>query len=244
MASFEGRTVVVTGAGSGIGLEVTRRFLEAGAFVVAGDLAPDGVAEGALAVGMDVTSEADVEGLIGTAVERTGRIDVMCNNAGIGSTSDPLSCSVDEWDRIFAVNARGVFLGTRAALRHMTAQGSGSIVNTASVAGMVGLKDRAAYCASKGAVIAFTKAVAVQYAATGIRANCVAPGTVETPWVQRLLNEADDPEAAHAALVARQPVGRLGTAAEIASAICYLASDEAGFITGEVFVIDGGLTAG
>ena len=244
MASFDGRTVVVTGAASGIGLEVTRRFLEAGASVVAGDLAPEGVAEGAVPVGMDVTSEADVEGLISTALDRTGRIDVMCNNAGIGSTSDPLSCSVDEWDRIFAVNARGVFLGTRAALRHMTAQGSGSIVNTASVAGMVGLKDRAAYCASKGAVIAFTKAVAVQYAATGIRANCVAPGTVETPWVQRLLDEADDPEAAHAALVARQPVGRLGTAAEIASAIYYLASDEAGFITGEVFVIDGGLTAG
>lgn len=244
MRSFDGRTVVVTGAASGIGLEVTRRFLAAGASVVAGDLAPDGVPAGAVAVGMDVTSEADVEGLVGTALDRTGRIDVMCNNAGIGSTSDPLSCSADEWDRIFAVNARGVFLGTRAALRHMTAQGTGSIVNTASVAGLVGLKDRAAYCASKGAVIAFTKAVAVQYAATGIRANCVAPGTVETPWVQRLLDEADDPEAAHAALVARQPIGRLGTAAEIASAIFYLASDEAGFITGEVFVVDGGLTAG
>lgn len=244
MASFDDRTVVVTGAASGIGLEVTRRFLAAGAFVVAGDLAPEGVPEGAVAVGMDVTSEADVEGLVSTALDRTGRIDVMCNNAGVGSTSDPLSCSADEWDRIFAVNARGVFLGTRAALRHMTAQGTGSIVNTASVAGLVGLKDRAAYCASKGAVIAFTKAVAVQYAAMGIRANCVAPGTVQTPWVQRLLLEADDPEAAHAALVARQPVGRLGTAAEIASAICYLASDEAGFITGEVFVVDGGLTAG
>lgn len=244
MASFDDRTVVVTGAASGIGLEVTRRFLAAGASVVAGDLAPEGVPEGAVAVGMDVTSEADVEGLVSTALDRTGRIDVMCNNAGVGSTSDPLSCSVDEWDRIFAVNARGVFLGTRAALRHMTAQGTGSIVNTASVAGLVGLKDRAAYCASKGAVIAFTKAVAVQYAAMGIRANCVAPGTVQTPWVQRLLEEADDPEAAHAALVARQPVGRLGTAAEIASAICYLASDEAGFITGEVFVVDGGLTAG
>lgn len=244
MASFDGRTVVVTGAASGIGLEVTRRFLAAGAFVVAGDLTPEGVPEGAVAVGMDVTSEADVEGLVSTALDRTGRIDVMCNNAGVGSTSDPLSCSVDEWDRIFAVNARGVFLGTRAALRHMTTQGTGSIVNTASVAGLVGLKDRAAYCASKGAVIAFTKAVAVQYAAMGIRANCVAPGTVQTPWVQRLLEEADDPEAAQAALVARQPVGRLGTAAEIASAICYLASDEAGFITGEVFVVDGGLTAG
>jgi NAD(P)-dependent dehydrogenase (short-subunit alcohol dehydrogenase family) len=244
MARFDDRTVVVTGAASGIRLEVTRRFLAAGAFVVAGDLGPEGIPDGAVAVGTDVTAEADVEELVRTAIDRTGRIDVMCNNAGIGSTSDPLACSVEEWDRIFAVNARGVFLGTRAALRHMTAQGSGSIVNTASVAGMVGLKDRAAYCASKGAVIAFTKAVAVQYAAKGIRANCVAPGTVDTPWVQRLLDQADDPAAAQAALVARQPVGRLGTAAEIASAISYLASDEAGFITGEVFVVDGGLTAG
>ena len=169
---------------------------------------------------------------------------MLCNNAGASSTSDPLSCTLEDWERTFAVNARGVFLGTRAALAVMLTAGRGAIVNTASIAGQVGLKDRAAYCASKGAVIAFTKAVAVQYAGTGVRANCVCPGTVDSPWVGRLLASADDPEAMRASLVARQPMGRLGTPREVAAAALYLASDDAAFITGAELVIDGGLLAG
>lgn len=123
----------------------------------------------------------------------TGRLDVLCNNAGIGSTADPLTCTVQEWDRVFAVNARGTFIGTRSALLPMLQRGSGAIVNTASVAGMVGLRDRTAYCASKGAVIALTKQVAIQYAGSGVRCNCICPGTVDSPWVGRLLGQAPIP---------------------------------------------------
>jgi NAD(P)-dependent dehydrogenase (short-subunit alcohol dehydrogenase family) len=139
---------------------------------------------------------------------------------------------------------RGVFLGTKAALPSMLAQGRGVIVNTASVAGMVGFRDRAAYCASKGAVIALTKQVAVQYASQGIRCNCVCPGTVDSPWVGRLMGGTDDPAATRAALVARQPLGRLGQPDEVAKAVVYLASDDAAFITGSELVIDGGIVAG
>jgi NAD(P)-dependent dehydrogenase (short-subunit alcohol dehydrogenase family) len=240
---FEGRTVVVTGAASGIGLAATARLLAEGATVVGGDLDPDGIPDGATAVAVDVSDPDDVKAFVDAALQATGGIDVLLNNAGIGSTASVLDCTPDEWDRVFAVNARGIFLCLRAVLPHMLAQGSGSIVNTASVAGMIGLRARAAYCASKGAVIALTKQVAVEYAGTGVRCNCVSPGTVDTPWVGRLLDQAADPDEARATLVARQPIGRLGTADEIAAAALYLASDEAAFVTGTSLVIDGGLTA-
>jgi NAD(P)-dependent dehydrogenase (short-subunit alcohol dehydrogenase family) len=241
---FEDRSVVITGAGSGIGWEMARLFMEEGASVVAADLDPSGAPDGATQIGCDVSSEADVRGLIATAVESHGRIDVLCNNAGIGSVTDAIGCTVEEWDRLFAVNCRGVFLGTRYVLPHMLERGSGVIVNTASVAGLIGLRDRAAYCATKGAVIAFTRQVAVQYAGTGVRCNCLCPGTVDSPWVGRLLDQADDPTAMRAALVARQPLGRLGQPVEIAKAALYLASDDAAFVTGEAMVIDGGIYAG
>jgi NAD(P)-dependent dehydrogenase (short-subunit alcohol dehydrogenase family) len=234
---------VVTGAGSGIGFEMARMLLEEGAVVVAADLDADAVPHGAVGTRVDVSNAADVEAMIGLALSTTGRIDVLLNNAGIGSTADPVSCTVEDWDRVFAVNVRGVFLGTKFALPSMLAQGTGSIVNTSSIAGLVGLPNRASYCASKGAVTAFTKQVAVQYAGTGVRCNCVCPGTVDSPWVGRLMDETDDPAATRAALVARQPMGRLGEPVEIAKAALYLASDDAAFVTGAAFVIDGGLTA-
>lgn len=241
---FDGQTVFVTGAGSGIGFEMARQFHAEGARVYAADLDPDGVPDGTAALRVDVTDPDSVAAALALAVDRTGRLDVVCNNAGASSTTDPLSCTVEEWDHTFAVNARGVFLGTKFALPTMLAQRRGAIVNTASAAGLVGLKDRAAYCASKGAVIAFTRQVAVQYAGTGVRCNSICPGTVDSPWVGRLLAAAPDPEQARAGLVARQPVGRLGRPDEVAKAALYLASDDASFITGTELVIDGGLLAG
>lgn len=240
---FAGRTAVVTGAASGIGRAAAERLLAEGATVVGGDLQPDGVPDGASAVALDVADPGAVRDLIDTALAVTGRIDVLLNNAGLGSTASVVDCSPEEWDRVFAVNVRGVFLCLQAALPHMLERGSGAIVNTASVAGIIGFPARAAYCASKGAVIALTKQVAVEYAGTGVRCNCVSPGTVDTPWVERLLEGAEDPVAARAGLVDRQPLGRLGTAEEIAAAALYLASDEAAFVTGTSLTIDGGLTA-
>jgi NAD(P)-dependent dehydrogenase (short-subunit alcohol dehydrogenase family) len=241
-ATFENRTVVVTGAASGIGAEVARLFVEQGAQVLAADLDPTNVPAGAAPFEADVSLEADVNAMVDAALNEFGRVDILCNNAGIGSVHDVLGCSVDEWDRLFAVNVRGVFLGTKAALPSMLERGFGVIVNTASVAGMMGLRDRAAYCASKGAVISLTQQVAVQYAGTGVRCNCVCPGTVDSPWVGRLLDQADDPAAARERLVARQPLGRLGQPTEVATAILYLASDDASFMTGTSLVIDGGMT--
>ena len=238
--SFAGRTAVVTGAASGIGYAMARLLLERGADVVAVDLHTDGVPDGARPVAADVSrpdAVAEVRDLVGHA-------DVLMNNAGTGSTADVVACSVEEWDRVFAVNVRSVFLLTQAFLPSMLDRGYGSIVNTASVLALMGARDRAAYSASKGAVVALTRQVAIQYAGTGVRCNCICPGTVDSPWVGRLLEDADDPAAARAALVGRQPMGRLGTPDEIAAAAVYLASDDAAFVTGSSLVIDGGMLAG
>jgi NAD(P)-dependent dehydrogenase (short-subunit alcohol dehydrogenase family) len=241
---FESQTVMVTGAGSGIGFEIARLFHAEGATVFAADVDVYAVPDGTTPLMVDVTDPDSVAAAVTHAVEQTGRLDVMCNNAGASSTSDPISCTLEDWEHTFAVNARGVFLGTKYALPVMLARRRGAIVTTASVAGLVGLKDRAAYCASKGAVIAFTRQVAIQYAGTGVRCNSICPGTVDSPWVTRLLAAAEDPGQARASLMARQPVGRLGNPAEIARAALYLASQDAEFITGTELVIDGGLAAG
>ena len=239
---FEGRTVVVTGAASGIGRETARHFLAEGATVVAGDREPD-VPDGAIGVRMDVSSPAEVEALVSVALARTGRLDAMCNIAGIGSTTNAVDCTPEEWDRVFAVNATGVFLGTKYALPPMLDKRRGVIVNMASIGALVGFRDRAAYCASKGAVVAFSKQVAMQYAAQGVRCVSICPGTTDTAWVGRLLAEAPDPESRRDDLVGRQPLGRLADPVEIAKAVLYVASDDAAFMTGSELVIDGGITA-
>lgn len=183
MARFSGRKVLITGAGSGIGREMTRLFLEEGASVIGADLDPSNVPAGAHQFKVDTSSEDDVAQLFTAARDTLGGVDILCNNAGIGSTTSVLDATVAEWDRVFAVNVRGTFLCTKYALPYMLDQKAGVIVNTASVAGMIGLADRASYAASKGAVIALTKQVAVQWAKDGIRCNCVCPGTVDSPWV-------------------------------------------------------------
>jgi NAD(P)-dependent dehydrogenase (short-subunit alcohol dehydrogenase family) len=149
----------------------------------------------------------------------------------------------EEWDHVFDVNVRGVYLCTRAVLPQMLERGSGAIVNTASVLGLVGVPKRAAYCASKGAVISLTKQVAIDFADQGIRCNCVCPGTVDSEWVDRLLADVDDPAEARRALASRHPLNRLGTPDEVARAALYLASDDAAFITGTALIMDGGQAA-
>lgn len=241
---FHGRTALVTGGGSGIGLEIVRALLARGASVIAAELHLDAVPAKAHAVKLDVSDEEQVKSAADSLSERFEFVDTLFNNAGIGSVHNVVDCTADEWDRVFAVNVRGPFLCTKHLLPPMLARGFGVVVNTASIAGMVGLKDRAAYAASKGALIALTKQVAVQWAGAGIRCTCICPGTVDSPWVGRLLAAAEDPECMRDELVARQPMGRLGTPEEVAHAAVFLASDAAAFITGSELIIDGGITAG
>jgi NAD(P)-dependent dehydrogenase (short-subunit alcohol dehydrogenase family) len=239
---FDGKRAFVTGAGSGIGEAVARALHAEGAHVtladVAGDRAQaiaDELGEGrADARALDVRDEAAVREAL------PAELDVLANVAGIGSTTTAPDTPLDVWEDVFAVNARGTFLTCKHALPAMIARRSGNIVNMASIAGVVGLRNRAAYCASKGAVVALTRALAIDHVGDGVRVNAVAPGTVGSPWVQRLVTEAgeslDD-------LRARQPMGRLGEPDEIAEAVLYLASDAAAFVTGSILTIDGGLTA-
>ena len=238
---FEGRRAFVTGAGSGIGAAVARRLHAEGAELVLADMALDrvqGVAselgsERVSAVQLDVRDEAAVADTIGEP-------DILVNVAGIGSTTNAPDTPLEVWEDVFAVNARGTFLCCKHAIPGMVERGGGTIVNIASIAGMVGLRNRAAYCASKGAVIALTRALAVDHVGDGIRVNCVCPGTVDSPWVRRLVEDVGE---SIDTLRARQPMGRLGTPEEIADAVMYLASDAAAFVTGSSLVIDGGLTA-
>jgi 2-keto-3-deoxy-L-fuconate dehydrogenase len=226
MTRFVGKRALVTGAGSGIGAAIARLFEAEGAEVIAADLTGTDVQ-------LDVRDETQV-----AAVVRD--VDVLVNVAGIGSTTTAPQTSLEAWEDVFAVNARGTFLCCKHAIPTMVARGGGSIVNIASVAALVGLRNRAAYCASKGAVVSLTRALAVDHVNDGIRVNAVCPGTVDTPWVRRLVGEVGE---SLDELTARQPLGRLGTPEEVAEAAAYLASDAASFVTGSVLVIDGGLTA-
>jgi NAD(P)-dependent dehydrogenase (short-subunit alcohol dehydrogenase family) len=168
---------------------------------------------------------------------------VLCNNAGVGSIHNVVDTTEEVWDTCFDINVKGVFWGCKHAIPIMAAQGHGIIVNTASVAGLVGIANRAAYCASKGAVVSLTKAMAVDHVAQNIRVNCVCPGTIDGPWTERNLARATDPVAERAMLEARQPMGRLGTPEEVAMAVLYLASDESSFCTGTALIVDGGIAA-
>jgi NAD(P)-dependent dehydrogenase (short-subunit alcohol dehydrogenase family) len=237
---FAGRNAFVTGAGSGIGAAVARALHGEGAVVTLADVSGERAAGVAAELG-DRAHALELDVRDDEATRAAVRdVDVLVNVAGIGSTTNAPDTPLDVWEDVFAVNARGTFLCCKHAIPGMAARGGGSIVNIASVAGLVGLRNRAAYCASKGAVIALTRALAVDHVADRIRVNAVCPGTVDSPWVRRLVEDVGE---SLDALRARQPMGRLGTPEEIADAVVYLASDAAAFVTGTVFVIDGGLTA-
>ena len=180
--------------------------------------------------------------MVQTSVECLGGIDTLVNNAGFGRAGKLLETTEEDWDRMMDVNVKGIFLVSKHTLPHLLESGGGCIINMASVAGVVGVRDRTAYCASKGGVISLTRAIALDYVEQGLRCNSISPGTVDTPWVGRMVAQFPDPEATRAQMVARQPMGRLGQPDEIAAATVYLASEDAAFITGSNMMIDGGMT--
>jgi NAD(P)-dependent dehydrogenase (short-subunit alcohol dehydrogenase family) len=241
MSEFEGLVAIVTGGASGIGAAIASRLHEAGATVCVFDLAPDAAPAEYFAVATDVSDDASVNAAVESVVQKFGRIDIVINNAGIGAQGTVEDNDAAEWHRVWDVNVVGMARVTRATLPHLRTSPSAAIVNTGSIVALVGMPQRALYSATKGAVVALTRAMAADHLREGVRVNAVNPGTADTPWIGRLLAAADDPAAERAALNARQPHGRLVSAAEIADAVAYLASPRSGSTTGTTLTVDGGL---
>ena len=243
MGSFTGIAVVVTGASSGIGRAVAEHFVAAGARVVTGSRR-DAAIPGARWIRTDVADPAQADVLIAAAVDAFGRADVVVNNAGVQVEKTVVDTTDDEFDHVMGVNVRGVFNVCRAAVHQMTGQvGGGVIVNVGSISGRVSDHGMAVYNASKAAVHALTRSIAIDHGADGIRCNAVLPGWIATPMADAAFEVAADPEASRVAAAARHPVGRLGRPADVAGLVLWLASDEASFVSGSLFTIDGGLTA-
>jgi NAD(P)-dependent dehydrogenase (short-subunit alcohol dehydrogenase family) len=237
-AELAGLAAVVTGGGSGIGQATARLLADRGASVAVLDLEPG---DEFLGLHADVTDDASVRAAIEAAASQFGGIDILVNNAGIGAIGTIADNPDEQWHHVFDVNVVGIVRVSRAALPHLRRSAQAAIVNTCSIVATAGLPQRALYSATKGAVLALTLAMAADHVADGIRVNCVNPGTADTPWIGRLLDQADDPVAERAALEARQPMGRLVTAAEVAAGIAYLASPAAATVTGTALAIDGGM---
>lgn len=245
------KIAIITGAQSGIGFATAHRFLQEGAKVVAADMrdswqtaevkVPDG--HGAFFVQTDVRREIEVYELIRQTVDRYGRIDVLVNNAGIELAKKVTETTEEEWDFLMSVNLKGVFFCSKAAVIEMRRTGGGSIVNVASELGLVGGTEIAAYCASKGGVIQLTKAMAIDHAADNIRINCICPGPINTPLLERIIATSANPERERQITVEKTLLKRLGEPDEIANVILFLASEESSYMTGSIIVVDGGLTA-
>jgi NAD(P)-dependent dehydrogenase (short-subunit alcohol dehydrogenase family) len=248
---FGGRVAVITGARTGIGLATAARFVTDGAKVVLADIQDatqeaDRLSEGgdaATFVQADVSSAASAEALVQATLATYGRLDILINNAGIELARTVPDTTEADWDRLMAVNLKGVFLCSRAALAVMRRQRQGAIVNVASELGLVGGSEIAAYSASKGGVVQLTKSMAIDHASEGIRVNCVAPGPVATPLLEAIITSAESPEKERQSILSKTLLKRLADPGEIASVIAFLASDEASYMTGSVVVVDGGWTA-
>jgi NAD(P)-dependent dehydrogenase (short-subunit alcohol dehydrogenase family) len=240
-ADFTGLSAIVTGGASGIGLATATLLARRGATVAVLDLNAEAVPDPLIGFTADVSNDASVRGAVDAAAARLGGLDVVVNNAGIGAAGTVEDNADDEWRRVFEINVFGMVRVARAAMPHLRRSAHAAIVNTCSIAATAGIPQRALYSASKGAVLSLTQAMAADHVREGIRVNCVNPGTVDTPWVGRLLSAADDPEAERAALQARQPMGRLVNPDEVAHAIAYLASPLSGSTTGIGLPVDGGM---
>ena len=252
---LSGKSALITGAASGIGLATANRFCREGALVALADNQADraeqeaarlrAAGHRAIAVAVDVARSDQVRAAVERTVREFGRLDILFANAGIGYTGDLLTTTDADWDRVMDVNAKGVFYCCREAIRQMLAQcpASGSVIINGSISGLVGIPGQAPYGPSKGAVVEMTRQLAVEYAARGVRINCVCPGTVDTVVLRTAMKMSADPQGFLDMLVAGHPIGRIGTGDEIAAAVVFLASDEASFVTGAILPVDGGYTA-
>jgi 2-keto-3-deoxy-L-fuconate dehydrogenase len=250
MFRLAGKIALVTGAGSGIGAAIAETLARAGARVFATDCDADTARSTAARIQtaggtaaslpLDVVDEKACELAASRVAAEAGTLDILVNNAGIGHVGTLATTSGADLDRLYRVNVRGVFNVSKAFLPAMLAQRRGSIINTASIGGVVGIRDRLAYCTTKFAVVGLTKSMALDHATSGVRVNCICPGRVETPFVAARLKEYPDPERAYREMSASQSLGRMGRPEEVAAAALYLASDEAAFVTGSALMIDGG----
>jgi NAD(P)-dependent dehydrogenase (short-subunit alcohol dehydrogenase family) len=250
MFQLKGKTALVTGGGSGIGAAICQIYARAGASVIVADLDCQTGEKTCQRINQSlgearfICTDVSDEMSCGEAAEQSGPVDILVNNAGVGHVGDILHTTAQDLDRLYSVNVRGVFNMSRVFLPQMVNRNRGVIINMASIGGIIGVRDRAAYCATKFAVVGLTKSMALDHAQSGVRVICICPGRVETPFVAARIAEYPDPQKAYAEMASTQALGRMARPEEIAASALYLASDEASFITGSEFIIDGGWSAG